>query len=117
MFDGRDMEPGNAEFEPGLNPKPGSSPETAVPVSEVNAAVRHVIEQSFAPLWIRGEVANWKPHRTGHRWFSLRDDSAQIQAVMWRSDAARLPTAASTSSWCAGLKRRGRGCGASLSSG
>ena len=79
-------------MDPGLTPKPGSSPETAVPVSEVNAAVRQFLEQSFAPLWIRGEIANWRPHRSGHRWFSLRDDSAQIQAVMWRSDAARLPT-------------------------
>lgn len=73
-------------------PVPGSTPETAVPVSEVNAAVRQVLEQSFAPLWIRGEIANWRPHRSGHRWFSLRDDAAQIQAVMWRSDADRLPT-------------------------
>ena len=92
MFDGRDNESGTADLDPGLTPKPGASPETAVPVSEVNAAVRHLLEQSFAPLWIRGEIANWRPHRTGHRWFSLRDDSAQIQAVMWRSDAARLPT-------------------------
>jgi exodeoxyribonuclease VII large subunit len=92
MFDGRETEPGTAELDPGLMPKPGSTPETAVPVSEVNAAVRHVLEQSFAPLWIRGEIANWRPHRSGHRWFSLRDDSSQLQAVMWRSDAARLPT-------------------------
>ena len=55
MFDGRETEPGTAELDPGLMPKPGSTPETAVPVSEVNAAVRHVLEQSFAPLWIRGE--------------------------------------------------------------
>jgi exodeoxyribonuclease VII large subunit len=73
-------------------PSPGSTPETAVPVSEVNAAVRHLLEQSFAPLWIRGEITNWRPHRSGHRWFSLRDDASQLQAVMWRSDAARLPT-------------------------
>jgi exodeoxyribonuclease VII large subunit len=92
MFDGDAAEPGNSDRDPGLIPVPGSTPETAVPVSEVNAAVRQVLEQSFAPLWIRGEIANWRPHRSGHRWFSLRDDAAQIQAVMWRSDADRLPT-------------------------
>jgi exodeoxyribonuclease VII large subunit len=92
MFDGGSSEPGDASLDPGLMSAPGATPETAVPVSEVNAAVRQLLEQSFTPLWIRGEIANWRPHRSGHRWFSLRDDSAQIQAVMWRSDAGRLPT-------------------------
>lgn len=81
------MEPGAGT--PGA---PGSSPEAAVPVSAVNAAVRRVLEESFAPLWVAGEIANWKPHASGHRWFSLRDADAQLPAVMWRSDAARLPT-------------------------
>ncbi len=92
MFGGGTAEPRESGLDPGLPAVPGSTPETAVPVAEVNAAVRQLLEQSFAPLWIRGEIANWKPHRSGHRWFSLRDDAAQIQAVMWRSDAARLPT-------------------------
>ncbi len=73
------------------DPAPGTSPETAVPVSSVNAAVRRLLESSFAPFWVVGEIANWKPHVSGHRWFSLRDADAQLPAVMWRSDAARLP--------------------------
>jgi exodeoxyribonuclease VII large subunit len=77
---------------PGTSGPPGSSPETAVPVSAVNAAVRRLLEESFAPFWVVGEIANWKPHATGNRWFSLRDAEAQLPAVMWRSDAARLPT-------------------------
>lgn len=92
MFGGGAAEPRESGLDPVMTAVPGSTPETAVPVAEVNAAVRQLLEQSFAPLWIRGEIANWKPHRSGHRWFSLRDDAAQIQAVMWRSDAARLPT-------------------------
>ncbi len=92
MFGGRASDPQVAELLSVTSPRPGSSPETAVPVSEVNASVRILLEESFSPLWIRGEITNWKPHRSGHRWFSLRDDSSQIQAVMWRSDAARLPT-------------------------
>lgn len=92
MFGEHAAEPGAAELQSMESERPGSSPETAVPVSEVNAAVRTLLEESFTPLWVRGEITNWKPHRSGHRWFSLRDDSSQIQAVMWRSDAARLPT-------------------------
>ncbi len=71
---------------------PGRSAETALPVSEVNAAVRGVLEASFAPLWVVGEVANWRRVSSGQCYFSLRDESAQISCVIWRSDAARLPT-------------------------
>ena len=71
---------------------PGRSAETALPVSEVNAAVRGVLEASFAPLWVVGEVTNWRRVSSGHCYFSLRDESAQISCVIWRSDADRLPT-------------------------
>ncbi|MEJ2338982.1 MAG: exodeoxyribonuclease VII large subunit, partial [Gemmatimonadales bacterium] len=71
---------------------PGRSAETALSVSDVNAAVREVLESSFAPLWVVGEVANWRRASSGHCYFSLRDESAQISCVIWRSDATRLPT-------------------------
>ena len=50
---------------PGESPEtalvaPGESPETAVPISELNAAAREVLEQSMRPLWVVGEVANWR---------------------------------------------------------
>ena len=75
----------------GAGAAPGSSPETAVPVAEVNGAVSRLLEESFNPLWVRGEVTNWNPHRSGHRFFSLRDEDAQLSCVMWSSDVARLP--------------------------
>ena len=71
---------------------PGRTAETAVPVSEVNRAVRAVVEASFAPLWIVGEVANWRRMESGQCYFSLRDDTAQLSCVMWRNEARRLPT-------------------------
>lgn len=71
---------------------PGTRPETAIPVSEINAAARELLEERFPPLWIAGEIANWRRVNSGHCYFSLRDDSAQISCVMWRSDARRLPT-------------------------
>jgi len=60
-------------------------------VSEVNRAVRTLLEESLAALWVGGEVANWTRARSGHRYFTLKDDSAQLRCVMWRSDASRLP--------------------------
>ncbi|MFQ5747090.1 MAG: exodeoxyribonuclease VII large subunit [Gemmatimonadota bacterium] len=57
----------------------------------MNAAARATLEQSFRPLWVGGEVANWTRAASGHRYFTLRDETAQISCVMWRSDAERLP--------------------------
>jgi exodeoxyribonuclease VII large subunit len=60
-------------------------------VSEVNSAVRALLEESLPPLWVSGEVANWKRAASGHCYFTLKDDSSQIRCVMWRGDAAKLP--------------------------
>ena len=60
-------------------------------VSEVNDFARSVITRAMGTLLVRGEIANWKRYGSGHCYFSLRDDSAQIRCVMFRMDAARLP--------------------------
>jgi exodeoxyribonuclease VII large subunit len=60
-------------------------------VSELNRAVREVLQGAFPPLWVSGEVANWKRAGSGHCYFTLKDESAQLRCVMWRHDAARLP--------------------------
>ncbi len=60
-------------------------------VSMVNRRVRELVEGTVPPLWVRGEVANWTRARSGHRYFTLKDELAQIRAVMFRNDAERLP--------------------------
>jgi exodeoxyribonuclease VII large subunit len=62
------------------------------PVSEVNALARELVEGAIPPLWVAGEVANFTRARSGHCYFTLRDDSAQLRCVMWRDEARRLPT-------------------------
>ncbi|MFI5239938.1 MAG: exodeoxyribonuclease VII large subunit, partial [Gemmatimonadales bacterium] len=57
---------------------PGSTPETAIPVASITETARAVIEGSFSPLWVRGEVSDFKRHRNGHWYFCLRDASAQV---------------------------------------
>ena len=61
-------------------------------VSALNRAASHCLERRFPEVWVSGEVANWTRARSGHRYFTLRDDEAQLRAVMWARDAARLPT-------------------------
>lgn len=60
-------------------------------VSQVNRAVRSLLEGSVDPLWVGGEVAGWTRARSGHRYFTLKDDRAQIRCVMWERDARQLP--------------------------
>ena len=56
-------------------------------VTEITQTIKVLIEQSLPTLWIEGEVSNFKPHYSGHFYFTLKDQDAQISAVMWRSRA------------------------------
>jgi exodeoxyribonuclease VII large subunit len=78
--------------DPDAGVAPGASPDTALPVSDVNAAARKLLEAHFPRLWVAGEIADWRQVSSGHCYFSLRDEDAQISCVMWRSHARRLPT-------------------------
>jgi len=60
-------------------------------VSELNGTVRNLLEAELPPLWVGGEVANFTRARSGHLYFTLKDEQSQIRSVMWRRDAARLP--------------------------
>jgi exodeoxyribonuclease VII large subunit len=75
--------------------EPDPEPEVDSPrvwdVSDLNAAVRALLEETLPTLWIRGEVTNWTRARSGHCYFTLKDERAQIRCVMWRSRASRLP--------------------------
>jgi exodeoxyribonuclease VII large subunit len=70
---------------------PGSSPEAAIAVHTLTSAAKDLIEGAFPALWVRGEVSNFKAHRNGHWYFSLKDENAQINCVIWSSAARRIP--------------------------
>jgi exodeoxyribonuclease VII large subunit len=59
-------------------------------VSQLTNAIKMCLESTFPMLWIQGEVTNCKLHTSGHLYFSIKDASAQITAVMYRADAAQL---------------------------
>jgi len=61
-------------------------------VSQVNRAVRSLLEGSVDPLWIGGEVGSWTRSRPGHCYFTLKDDRAQMRCVMFNREAQQLPT-------------------------
>ena len=79
------------EKEPEETPKEEVSEEPHIfSVSELNKAIREQLEGEFPKLWIKGEISNFKAHTSGHFYFSLKDDKAQINAVMFRGFNSRL---------------------------
>jgi exodeoxyribonuclease VII large subunit len=70
---------------------PGATPAAAVTVSTLTQTLKDVVEGAFVPLWVRGEISDFKAHRNGHWYFCLRDQVAQVRCVMWARDARRLP--------------------------
>jgi len=58
-------------------------------VSELTANIRTLLETAYSDVWVEGEISNCRVWNTGHIYFTLKDASAQLRSVMWRS-AARL---------------------------
>jgi exodeoxyribonuclease VII large subunit len=68
---------------------PTNAPE--ISVSELSNALKRTLEDRFGFVRVRGEVSNYRgPHSSGHVYFSLKDQNARIDAVIWRSVFARM---------------------------
>jgi exodeoxyribonuclease VII large subunit len=59
-------------------------------VSELTATVRKAIEARFASVWVEGEISNFTAHSSGHWYFTLKDESAQLRAKCFRSANSRI---------------------------
>ena len=53
-------------------------------VSELTRSIRGTLETKFAAVWVQGEISNYKLHPSGHQYFTLKDQRAQISCVIWR---------------------------------
>ena len=56
-------------------------------VTALNQQVARLLERSFPLVWIGGEISNFTRASSGHWYFTLKDDAAQVRAVMFRSRA------------------------------
>jgi exodeoxyribonuclease VII large subunit len=59
-------------------------------VRDLVAAVRAHIEREYTDVWVEGEISNFRAHESGHLYFTLKDQTAQIRVVMFRSSARLL---------------------------
>ena len=60
-------------------------------IAELNRLARRTLEQSFPVLGVVGEISNLTRAASGHVYFTLKDDSAQVRCTMWRNKANLLP--------------------------
>ena len=59
-------------------------------VSEITREIKEALEFGIPPIWVKGEISNYVHHSSGHMYFSLKDEYAQITCVMWKSRNAGL---------------------------
>ncbi len=76
---------------PGLlaNVAPGDN-SPALSVTELSGALKRTIEMTFGEVRVRGEISGFKRHSSGHCYFTLKDENACIDAVIWRGSAGAL---------------------------
>lgn len=55
-----------------------------ISVSELTAQIKNLLEGNFQQVWVSGEISNFKHHYSGHMYFTLKDDSAEIKVVMFK---------------------------------
>ncbi len=64
--------------------------QTVISVAELNRLARTAIERGVPLVWVAGEISNFKRYDSGHCYFTLKDEAAQVDAVMFRHKAQHL---------------------------
>lgn len=73
--------------------KPTMPPVSTPPiltVSQLTEGIKDAVESIFPAVWVSGEISNFTRATSGHLYFTLKDEGAQLKACMWRASAARL---------------------------
>ena len=83
MNEGRDSGPDELQLAAAPSGRPLS-------VTQLNAMARQLVERSLPLLWVAGEISNFTRAASGHCYFSLKDERAQVRCVLFRSRAQGL---------------------------
>ena len=59
-------------------------------VKDLMSAVRSAVEREYTDVFVEGEISNYRPAESGHLYFTLKEDGAQMRVVMFRSQARLL---------------------------
>src|SRR5271154_6517083 len=69
---------------------PGVSAQNPISVTGLTATIRELLEASLGEIWVAGEISNFRAHGSGHLYFTLKDETATLSAVMFQREARRL---------------------------
>ena len=61
-----------------------SDTKKSISVSELTAEIKNMLEGKFENIWVSGEISNFKHHYSGHMYFTLKDNSAEIKVLMFK---------------------------------
>jgi len=90
------------------NPTDSHGPQRKIySISELNAEIKILIEESFPFVWIFGEISNFRIPASGHYYFTLKDNASQISAVMFRGQQRQLKFAPEDGMSVTGMGRLG----------
>src|SRR5215218_2043821 len=76
--------------DPHAAPTTTDAGEPVLTVTQLTAGIKGTLEAAFPSVWVSGEISNFSRPQSGHCYLTLKDDQAQIRAVMWRSSAAKI---------------------------
>jgi len=82
LFD-RSRQSGPPENEPGGKEAPLS-------IAELTRQVKAILESNLPPMWVEGELSNFRPYSSGHCYFTLKDAQSQLSGVLFRNAAESL---------------------------
>ncbi|HLA42266.1 MAG TPA: exodeoxyribonuclease VII large subunit, partial [Aggregatilineales bacterium] len=70
----------------------GEASEAPKSISEITRHIRTLLDRdrTLQDVWVEGEISNYTRASSGHLYFSLKDENAQLKCVMWKTEAARL---------------------------
>jgi exodeoxyribonuclease VII large subunit len=88
LFDDHEPHPAS---QPVSQPAPAPvAPEGPLSVGDLTARLKAMVESGFSRVEVEGQVSGFRPHSSGHLYFTLKDERSQIRAVMFRTEARRL---------------------------
>ncbi len=61
-------------------------------ISELNQKIDSFFRSEFSPIWVTGEISNFRRQPNGHCYFTLKDQQSQLSAVLFRGNAERIET-------------------------
>jgi exodeoxyribonuclease VII large subunit len=70
---------------------PGATVEDAVTIGWLTSEAKAILEGAVPPIWVKGEVSGFKTYPSGHSYFALKDESAQMRCVIWKGAGYKIP--------------------------